>query len=270
KAVELNPDDGFSHQIRGEAEVMLKNYNDALLDFDKAIELTPQAAEAYAGRGSLKVLAHDFDGANADLEKALQLNPKSAPAFAGRGFLRIKRGDNNGALADFQQAVKLGSQYAQTYQCLGYLQDDLFQFRPALENLRKSVEMDPSMDYPRFRIWLIRSRLGERDDATKELDSYVKSLPGAKAQDWSACIGHFLTGSVPEGEFFNQATATAKRPSDTGGQICEACYYAGMKHLLDGDKEGAADLFQKCLDTGATSYSEFSSASAELRALKQP
>jgi len=71
---------------------MLKNYDDALLDFDKAVELTPQAAEAYAGRGSLRVLAHDFDGANADLEKALQLNPKSAPAFAGRGFLRINRG----------------------------------------------------------------------------------------------------------------------------------------------------------------------------------
>jgi hypothetical protein len=43
-----------------------------------------------------------------------------------------------------------------------------------------------------------------------------------------------------------------------------------MKRLLGGDKEGAADLFQKCLDTGATSYSEFSSASAELRTLKQP
>ena len=91
-----------------------------------------------------------------------------------------------------------------------------------------------------------------------------------KAQDWSACIGHFLTGNVPEGEFLNQATATAKRPSGYDGQICESCYYAGMKHLLDGDKEGAADFFQKCLDTGATSYSEFSSASVELRALKQP
>jgi len=75
---------------------------------------------------------------------------------------------------------------------------------------------------------------------------------------------------VPESEFFNQATTTAKRPSETGGQICEAYYYAGMKHLLGGDKEGAAELFQKCLDTGENNYTEFNSASAELRALKQP
>jgi len=102
------------------------------------------------------------------------------------------------------------------------------------------------------------------------LSSYLSTLQGKNAQDWPACIGRFLIGNVPESDFLSQATTTAKRPSDKGGQVCETYYYAAMKHLIGEDKEGAAALFQKCLDTGEKNYSEFSSASTELRALKHP
>jgi lipoprotein NlpI len=212
----------------------------------------------------------DFEGASTDFEKAIQLNPKSALAFFGRAFLKEKRGDDPGALADFNRAVELSPQFAETYASLGLLQYNLSDWRPALENLRKALALGSLTDDPRFYIWLIQSQSGKTDDAKKELETFLNSLQGEKATNWTASIGHFLIGDLPEDEFLNQATTKAKRPSAIKGQICESFYYAGMKHKLAGDKQGAADLFQKCLDTGDDNSFGYMSAKVELRAMKQP
>ena len=188
----------------------------------------------------------------------------------GRGFLNEKRGDDPDALADFNRAVKLGPRVPETYASLGLLQYNLSQWSPALENLRQALKLDSSKDVFRFYIWLIRSQTGEGEDASKELDAYVKSLPGEKAKDWPASIGRFLTGNLPESDFLSQATTTAKRPSAITGQVCESFYYAGMKRKLAGDKQGAADLFQKCVDTGDDNNFGYLSARAEMRELKKP
>ncbi len=271
KAIELNAKDEFSYRFRSHAKSLLKDRAGALADSDKAIELKPSDDSAWATRGVIKLEWDDFDGASADLEKALQMNPKSAPAYAGRGLLERKRGDNNAALADFNRALELATLPLETgeiHELLGHLHNDMFQWQPALEEFRTAVATNPHRDYLRFRIFLVRSRLGETEEAGKELDAYVKSLPAAKAQDWTTSIGRFLTGNLAEEEFMNQATSTAKRPTDVNIQICEAYYYSGMKHLLAGDKDGAGQRFQKCLDTGEDNCFEYRSAGAELRALK--
>ena len=50
---------------------------------------------------------------------------------------------------------------------------------------------------------------------------------------------------------------------------CEASFYAGSIRLLDGDKAGAAELLQKCVDTKRSTSAEHASAAAELDALKK-
>jgi len=51
------------------------------------------------------------------------------------------------------------------------------------------------------------------------------------------------------------------------GQLCEACYYVGVKKLLTGDNAGAAVYFRKCLATEVKTFTEYRFAEAELKSL---
>ena len=138
-----------------------------------------------------------------------------------------------------------------------------------MESFRKATQLDPLLDYPRFRIWLLRLRLGESEAATKELADFVKSLRGARAADWTARIGQFLTGAMTEEDFLNIAKTSARNPKGQTIQFCQANYFAAAKRLLAGDKEGATTLFKKCIGTGEKGCMELSSATVELNALKK-
>jgi lipoprotein NlpI len=117
---------------------------------------------------------------------------------------------------------------------------------------------------------LIRVQLGQREEATKELTEYLESVQSTAADKWPFQIGQFLVGKLAQDDFLSAAKTSAKDSNLQSGQLCEAYYYAGMKHLLMGDKIGAADFFRKCLDTGEAGYFEYESAAAELDALKKP
>src|ERR1035437_3960048 len=63
----------------GIAEFALKNYKDALKDFDQAIAIKADFEKAYYNRGSIKFEMKDYKNAIADFDKSLLLvkNPES-------------------------------------------------------------------------------------------------------------------------------------------------------------------------------------------------
>jgi hypothetical protein len=75
-------------------------------------------------------------------------------------------------------------------------------------------------------------------------------------------VARFLMNQTSESDF-----SKAINPSDTGREQSEFWYYAGMKHLLADDKEGASDCFRKSLGTRTRPYAVFFSAGAELSSL---
>jgi len=254
---------------RGRVKFDLNDFPGAIADCDHAIELDAKNADAYVARGEAKRWLKDFGAATADFNQAIELDPKNALAYSYRGLTRNNLKDYAEALADCSKAAELDPQNARVRENLGYVQNDLSQFQPALESFRKSLQLDPLPDYPRFRIWLLHARAGEPADATRELAEHVKSLQGARTSDWTARIGQFLTGTLTEEDFLNMARTSARNPKVQTVQFCQANYYAGMKHLLAGDKEGAMVLLKKCLGTGEKGCMEYSSATVEVNTLKK-
>jgi hypothetical protein len=139
-------------------------------------------------------------------------------------------------------------------------------FAESLADFRKSCELGSDVqDYSYYRIWLIRARSGENEAATQELVSYLKNRKAQNPPDWPLQVGRFLAGQISEDDLLN-AAANANPQTDRE-QHCEAYFYAGSKRLFENDKSVAADFFKKCLGTGVTTFEEYHSAEAELKAL---
>jgi tetratricopeptide (TPR) repeat protein len=272
RSIWLDPHDPNAYLIRGRIKSGLKDYPSAVADYDKAITLNPKDSTVYSARGLARVMLDDFDNAAADLEKALELNPRNVMAIMVNGLLKAKRGQDEEALADFQRAVELAPQMPEPCGLLGLFQYKNSQWEPALANFHKSLNLGATADVGEMHayMWLIRTQSEEKDAANEELEAYLKSPDGAKTNEWGNITARFFLGNLPERDFRDLATTSAKRPGDVRTQVCESLYYDGMKRKIAGDKTGAAELFQKCLDTKYDNSIAYLNAGVEMRALKQP
>lgn len=229
-------------------------------------------ASAYTQRGVLEAKNGDLDGALADFNKAIEIKPDFTEIYFARGFLEQIKGNSDRAMADYSKAIELNPQFALVYYGRGLLDYNLHKFNDALADFSKSCELDldvTNRDCSHFYVWLIQTRLGEKDNATKELQTYWNSRKTGTPDDWPSRISSFLTGQLTEPVFFKVADNTDKKTNQE--QHCQAYFYAGSKRLIEGDKTTATDYFKKCLATGCSAFDvdEIISATAEL-SLQQP
>ena len=75
---------------RGIANLGLKNYEEAILDFTKEIELYPDNDSAYYERAIAFSRLDKYTSALDDYAKAIELNPDNADYYAERGALISK------------------------------------------------------------------------------------------------------------------------------------------------------------------------------------
>ena len=96
-----------------------------------------------------------------------------------------------------------------------------------------------------FFIWITRARLGEVTAADQELAAYIAERWNGAPADWPSNIARFLVGKMTEPDFF--AASASPDAKKERAHKSMAWFYAGMKHLLTGDRTTAADYFRKCL-----------------------
>ena len=223
-------------------------------------------ASAYAQRGALEQSKDDLDGALADYNKAIEIKPDFTEVYCVRGDVKQRKGDLEGAFADYNKVIEMNPRLALAYYARGLLNYDSQKFTDALADFQTSrgLGLDAQrQDYSHFYIWLIRAHLGEQDAATKELQTYLDNRKTGTPDDWPSKIANFLTGQLTEPDFF-KAAENSNQQTDSG-QHCEAYFYAGSKRLVEGDKTTATDYFKKCLATDVKGFTEYSSATAELK-----
>jgi tetratricopeptide (TPR) repeat protein len=91
-----------------------KEYENAIIYYNKAIELNPDDTDAYYNRGNAKKNLQDYTGAITDYNQAIQLNPDFAGAYNNRGTAKYFLKDKNGACLDWSKAGELGDSEAYT------------------------------------------------------------------------------------------------------------------------------------------------------------
>ncbi|MEH2183547.1 tetratricopeptide repeat protein, partial [Nostoc sp.] len=92
---------------RGETYRLMKQYTEALQDFDRAIELDPKYAWAIASRGETYHSIKQYTEALQDFNRAIELDPKLEWAIASRGETYHSIKQYTEALQDFNRAIEL-------------------------------------------------------------------------------------------------------------------------------------------------------------------
>lgn len=260
RAIESQPDNAIAYFNRGNLKHFMGDDDGASMDLNKSIQLKPDYLFARMNRGFLEMKRRDLDGAMVDFEKAIELKPDLARGYGARGVVKMQKDDFDGAMTDFNKAISLDPRDGVLYKDRGCLNFDYRKFTDALSDFRKCAELTPAPDYARFRIWIIRSRSGEQDAASKELQQYIDNRQKGTPDDWQAKVGAFLTGKLSEREFLKAAGTDS-------GHNCEAYFYAGSKRLIAGDETTAEDFFNRCVATNAADFTEYTSAKSELKFL---
>jgi lipoprotein NlpI len=270
RAIELKPQFAVAYDNRGIVKMVQRDFEGALSDFNRAIELEPTNPPAYNNRALVRVAKGDLDGAGADYDSALQCSVAS-PRFSiytGLSTIKEVKGDLDGALTDAEKAVELGPHEASAYYHRGSVRGEIGDLDGALADLRHILQLEPqapNSDYIHAGIWCLRSKKHQEKAASEELAAYLAQRPANAGNDWSMNVCRFLLDQMSEADL-----RAAAAPSDTQkgkDQHCEYWYYAGLKKLLAGDKEAAAQNFRECVATKVFDFGEYHRAQAELKAL---
>ena len=193
-------------------------------------------------------------------------DPSILGAYINRARAHFALGKFQDGISDYQAAM---TRAPQNYGLYRMRARDLFDFQKwpeSLSDFRKYLSLaqpDENTPYDYLWIWLIRAQQGETAAASKELKTFLADQNDP--QEWSSKIGAYLLGEIPEAKLLAAAEDTDAKIASS--QKTEAYFYSGMKHLIDGDKSGARERFEKVLEFKKPSFIETSSAKAALKTL---
>lgn len=163
-----------AYNSRGIVYSDLKNYNQALSDFNKAIEINPQYQNAYNNRGIVYQSIHNYTQAINDFNKVIELNPTHSIAYRNRGVAYNSLGRYTQALNDLNIAIELNPQYANAYHSRGYAYNNLGMYGQALNDLNIAIELNPQDPKARHTRGITYANSGNLQNAIIDLQKAIE------------------------------------------------------------------------------------------------
>lgn len=263
KAVELRPDLGPAWRRRASLKVLNGDREGGLVDYTQAIALLPDDPSAYWSRGNLLLRMGAAESAAADFSRVIDLGDHRGDAHHERSRAWAFQGKSAEALTDLDEALRLQPGMSAWLYERGCLRYDTRSWEAAIEDFKRVFLHDgPLRDLAKLRLELSRMRQGLVEGAKQDLRSYDKLGRRTDADPWRGALVQFLAGLRTEEQLW---AALPRQTLDVRG---EACFYAGAKKLIEGDREKARRYFLKCLESDLRGSAEYQSAAAELEAMK--
>lgn len=139
RAIEKNPYDHASYNLRGVALSEMGDLEGALADFSKVIELRPHRYDVYANRGNIFMKMRKFRLAIADYDKSISVNDKDGHVFFKRAEAYYNLEQFDKAIADFDQSLRLKPDNAKCYFERALAKLSLGKMDSACEDLRTAA-----------------------------------------------------------------------------------------------------------------------------------
>lgn len=133
----------YPYFYRGQAHRRLKQYVEALADFDAALAIKADLAPAFFESGMAYHAQEKYKQAIASYDKAIKISPENAEYIYSRCVSKSWAGDNAGARDDCRKAVKIKDDYVDAWSTLGRAHEDLGQLDKAEECYKKVLTLEP-------------------------------------------------------------------------------------------------------------------------------
>lgn len=143
---QIKQDDKDAHLyvVRGQLYAQLKDYDNAIKDFNKALALDDKQDDAWYGLGMAKPFVGLLDEGISDLSVFINKHPDSSLALTKRGVRYIWKGDKVNAKKDLLKAVKLNPNNAEAHDDLGVVLAQQGDYNSAIEHFNNTITIDPS------------------------------------------------------------------------------------------------------------------------------
>lgn len=253
-------------QSRAYAHLHLGDPRAAIVDYTEALRLTPAATQLLTHRARAHAHLRQFPAAIADLDRFLAQSPAPEPAarlsaLRDRALAAWDGGQLDAALRDYDRLLT-ESPSSGDFHDRGILHLVRADYSRAEADLRAAlITGQGDRAYTHF-FHLIASRRAGRDYDLAAFSARVDTWPAG----WPRSVGLYLAGRLGEAAFLAEASIGSD-PSPNERR-CEAYYYLGEQHRHAGATQYARDYFEKSTATGATTYSEYRLAQAELTRLR--
>ncbi len=124
---------------QAEKKILLKDYENAMKDYNLAVEMYPQYPDGYVSRGDLKYILKDYNGALFDYDKALVMS-SNFELYYKRGNAKYNLNDYKNAVKDYKMSINLNGNYEKTYYKLSGALIFCEKFEEASSMLRRFME----------------------------------------------------------------------------------------------------------------------------------
>ena len=155
---------------KGWSFISLGDYGGAIQALEKALTLSPGAVEATSLLGWAQMLNKDYDDALGNFSKVLMKEPANALARINVGYICLKKGIFGEAIEHLSKAIRLDNDrkatlYAHYYLGLVYLEREMYD--DAQTFLRKTLKLGPKLIEAYFELGRALWLGGERDEAVQ-------------------------------------------------------------------------------------------------------
>jgi len=174
QAVEANPDNEKALNARGVAHFTMKDYPNALLDYEQAIKLKPDWYQPYFNRARLRVEQSDWESALADFSEAVSRQRDSSEVYANRGMVLYQLNRLPEAQHDFDKAIDLKPGDATARFNRGNVAFRQQNYKQAILDFEAAVRTDPAFAKAFYALGLSRISVGQRQVGCLSLKQAAK------------------------------------------------------------------------------------------------
>ena len=141
-ATKLNPQYSFAYNNLGNAYLILKKYNEALKNYNQATIIKNDYFEAFYNKANVLVKLEKFDEALKNYEQSIKIKNDYLPALKNRAFLLKKLRKFDLAIRQWKEIIKLYPKDISSYIQRGDLLSDLNKYEEALNSYNQAYSIN--------------------------------------------------------------------------------------------------------------------------------
>ncbi len=165
QAIDKDPENARAFNMRGVAYFELKDYANALLDYEKAINLNPKDYKPYFNRASVKMEKSDWAGALNDCTKASEIQPDTAEIYVKSGMIHAALLKVPEAINDFDKALKLNPKETNALYNRGNIYFQTKDFENAEKDFLSAIKIDSRFAKAFYGLSIVQQKMNKTNEA---------------------------------------------------------------------------------------------------------